>query len=92
MPPARRHCMQASKRSRLMASVEWRHETGRPACPRIGVFGTGIMQHPETFSPHVVDQMDLPEVGETVQMTERRAGLCRRIWILPASPVARCLP
>jgi lysophospholipase L1-like esterase len=56
-----------------MVNVDWRHETGRPACLRIGFFGTSIMQHLEAFSPRLVEQMNLPEVGETVEITERRA-------------------
>ncbi len=56
-----------------MINVDWRHETGHLACLRLGFFGTSIMQHLEAFSPRLVDQMNLPEVGETVEITERRA-------------------
>jgi hypothetical protein len=55
-----------------MVNVDWRHETGRPACLQIGFFGTSIMQHLEAFSPRLADQMNLPEVGETVEITELR--------------------
>jgi len=56
-----------------MVNVDRSHETGRPAHLRIGFFGTSIMQHLEAFSPRLVDQMNLPEVGEIVKITERRA-------------------
>jgi lysophospholipase L1-like esterase len=56
-----------------MTNADRRHESGRLTCLRIGFFGTSIMQHLEAFSPRLVDQMNLPEVGETVEITERRA-------------------
>lgn len=56
-----------------MANVDGRHDTGRPARLRIGFFGTSIMQHLEAFSPRLVDQMNLPEVGDRIEITERRA-------------------
>lgn len=43
-----------------------------PARLRIGFFGTSIMQHLEAYSPRIYDQMNLPQVGEAVEITEWR--------------------
>ena len=43
-----------------------------PARLRVGFFGTSIMQHLEAYSPRVFDQMNLPEVGESVEIAEWR--------------------
>jgi acetyltransferase-like isoleucine patch superfamily enzyme/lysophospholipase L1-like esterase len=39
---------------------------------RIGFFGTSIMQHLEAYAPRIFDQMNLPQVGEMVEITEWR--------------------
>lgn len=43
-----------------------------PARMRIGFFGTSIMQHLEAYAPRIFDQMNLPQVGEVVEITEWR--------------------
>jgi acetyltransferase-like isoleucine patch superfamily enzyme/lysophospholipase L1-like esterase len=43
-----------------------------PARLGIGFFGTSIMQHLEAYAPGLFDQMNLPQVGERVEVTEWR--------------------
>ncbi len=39
---------------------------------RIGWFGTSLMQHLEAHNPRLHFQTDLPEIGETIEVTEHR--------------------
>ncbi|MBF6215852.1 hypothetical protein IU487_33175 [Nocardia puris] len=59
------------------ARVTARHpgplDPGQPRAElRIGWFGTSLMEHLEAHNPRLHTQADLPEIGEHVEVTERR--------------------